>query len=115
MLCLPASVVINLVPFQLSKLDDRLQRPGNQQAASMDFKGQKLAEQLTLYLLVATAVVSFCSGYLLQDFGLFVKAYFAGTAVTLLAVVPDWPFYNRNGLLWLDPATRRSSKKIAKH
>lgn len=65
-----------------------------------------MAEQLTLYLLVVTGIVSFLAGYILADFGTFIKLYFAGAAITGLAVLPDWPFYNRHPLGWIDPATK---------
>jgi hypothetical protein len=54
-------------------------------------------------------------GYVVQDFGVTVKAM--GAAVVLSTVVrcikarhsqtkvtvPDWPFFNKNGITWLSP------------
>ena len=72
----------------------------------MDFKGQKLAEQVCFLLIVASGGVGFCCGYLLQSFQVMMQIYSAGVVVALLATVPDWPFYNRNGLKWRKPAAQ---------
>lgn len=39
----------------------------------MDFAGQKLAEQICLYLIVASGVVSFTMGYAFASFALMIK------------------------------------------
>lgn len=69
----------------------------------MDFQGQKLAEQLLLWLIIGFAAAGFLAGYLAQDFQLMVKLEGVGLVVSLLAVLPDWPLYNRNPTTWLAP------------
>lgn len=69
----------------------------------MDFQGQRLAEQLLLWLMVGFAVGSFAIGFVLHDFQLMVKLNGVGLVVTLLTVLPNWPFYNRNPVSWLPP------------
>lgn len=67
----------------------------------MDFKGQALAEKLLVYLLLAFAAIGFVAGFAAQNFLITVYVNGAGLALTLLLVLPDWPFYNRNSLKWL--------------
>ena len=70
----------------------------------MDWQGQKRAEMLMQVLLVAAAVAAFLVGYALGDFQLMLLIYAGGVALTALVTVPDWPFFNRSPLKWLDPA-----------
>jgi signal peptidase complex subunit 1 len=69
----------------------------------MDFQGQKQAEQLIYQLLVAFAAAGFLAGYATGSFDVMVYVNAAGLALTMLAVVPDWPWFNRNPLSWLPP------------
>uniref|UniRef100_A0ACD5Y0P0 Uncharacterized protein n=1 Tax=Avena sativa TaxID=4498 RepID=A0ACD5Y0P0_AVESA len=70
----------------------------------MDWQGQKSAEMLMQVLLVASAVASFVVGYAMADFQLMLLVYAGGVVLTALATVPNWPFFNRNPLKWLDNA-----------
>ncbi|KAG2620554.1 probable signal peptidase complex subunit 1 [Panicum virgatum] len=70
----------------------------------MDWQGQKLAEMLMQVLLVASAVAAFLAGYVRGDFQLMLLVYAAGVVLTALVTVPNWPFFNRNPLKWLDAA-----------
>ena len=69
----------------------------------MDWQGQKLAEQLMQILLVGFAVVAFTAGYALGSFQMMLLIYASGVVITTLITVPNWPFYNRHTLKWLDP------------
>lgn len=42
-------------------------------------------------------------GYLLQDIYLSLWVTLAGAAVTALAVIPPWPFYNKHPEQWFAP------------
>ncbi|XLT53594.1 hypothetical protein HN873_046198 [Arachis hypogaea] len=75
----------------------------------MDWQGQKLAEQLMQILLLAFAVVAFITGYFTASFQLMILTYFGGVILTTLVTVPNWPFYNRHPLKWLD------SSEVEKH
>lgn len=70
----------------------------------MDWLGQKRAEMLMQVLLVASAVVAFLVGYVRADFQLMLLVYAGGVVLTALVTVPNWPFFNRNPLKWLDAA-----------
>ncbi|XP_057486923.1 signal peptidase complex subunit 1-like isoform X2 [Actinidia eriantha] len=69
----------------------------------MDWQGQKLAEQLMQILLLAFAVVAFASGYAFGSFQTMLLTYTSGVVVTTVITVPNWPFFNRHTLKWLDP------------
>jgi len=45
--------------------------------------------------------VAFLVGYLLQDIKLAVWIALGGTALTFVAVIPAWPWYNKHPLKWL--------------
>ncbi|KAK8512793.1 hypothetical protein V6N12_030209 [Hibiscus sabdariffa] len=70
----------------------------------MDWQGQKLAEQIMQILLLAFAVVSFVAGYVLGSFQMMMLVYAGGVTLIALITVPNWPFYNRHPLNWLDPS-----------
>lgn len=70
----------------------------------MDWQGQKLAEQLMQIMLLTFAVVAFVTGYIFGSFEIVLLIYSGGLALTALVTVPDWPWYNRHPLKWLDPS-----------
>lgn len=67
----------------------------------MDYAGQKLAEQLNLYILVIFAVLAFIAGYATGSFGLLMKIYAVGLVIDAALIVPDWPWLNKEPLQWL--------------
>ncbi|KUI64947.1 putative signal peptidase complex subunit 1 [Cytospora mali] len=67
----------------------------------IDFEGQKLAELLSTVLLSVVGAISFLVGYFLQDIKLAVYIALGGTALTFVAIIPPWPFYNKNPVKWL--------------
>ncbi|XP_043725005.1 probable signal peptidase complex subunit 1 [Telopea speciosissima] len=69
----------------------------------MDWQGQKLSEQLMQIMLVAFAVVAFIISYTMGSFQMMLISYAAGVVLTTLITVPNWPFFNRHPLKWLDP------------
>ncbi|XP_042502529.1 probable signal peptidase complex subunit 1 isoform X2 [Macadamia integrifolia] len=69
----------------------------------MDWQGQKLSEQLMQIMLVVFAVVAFITGYIIGSFQMMFLMYAAGVVLTTLITVPNWPFFNRHPLKWLDP------------
>lgn len=69
----------------------------------MDWQGQKLAEQLVQILLLAFAAAAFATGYALGSFQTMLLTYASGVIITTLITVPNWPFFNRHPLKWLDP------------
>ncbi|KAK9090134.1 hypothetical protein Sjap_023311 [Stephania japonica] len=77
----------------------------------MDWQGQKLSEQLMQIMLVAFAVAAFLTGYFLSSFQLMLIVFAAGVVLTTLITVPNWPFFNRHPLKWLDPAEAKHHPK----
>lgn len=77
----------------------------------MDWQGQKLAEQLMQILLLVFAVVGFLTGYITGSFQMMVLTYAGGVVLTTLVTVPNWPFFNRNPLKWLDPSEAEKHPK----
>ncbi|XP_019462474.1 PREDICTED: probable signal peptidase complex subunit 1 isoform X2 [Lupinus angustifolius] len=77
----------------------------------MDWQGQKLAEQLMQILLLAFAVIAFVTGYVLASFQLMVLIYAGGVVFTSLVTIPNWPFFNRHPLKWLDPIEAENHPK----
>lgn len=67
----------------------------------MDLQGQRNAEWLYLILLLGGAVPAFLGGWFTGSMKLMFIIYAAFSAVAVLAVVPDWPIYNRHPLKWL--------------
>ncbi|XP_066350914.1 signal peptidase complex subunit 1-like [Miscanthus floridulus] len=55
-------------------------------------------------LLVTSAVAAFLVGYVRTDFQLMLLIYAGGGVLTALVTVPNWAFFNRNPLKWLDAA-----------
>lgn len=46
-------------------------------------------------------LISFVAGYVLQDIQLALFIALGGAALTLVVVVPAWPFYNKSPVEWL--------------
>ncbi|KAI3983544.1 hypothetical protein MKX01_038964 [Papaver californicum] len=68
----------------------------------MDWQGQKLSEQLMQIMLVASALIAFALGYVICSFRLMLLIYLGGVILTTLVTVPNWPFFNRHPLKWLE-------------
>jgi signal peptidase complex subunit 1 len=52
--------------------------------------------------------IAFLVGYMAQDIRLTLYVGLAGTALTFVAIVPPWPFLNKNPENWL-PARKATS------
>ncbi|RPB16382.1 hypothetical protein P167DRAFT_470492, partial [Morchella conica CCBAS932] len=65
-----------------------------------DFEGQNLAESLTTTIIAFTGILAFIAGWVLSDLKYTVYVGLSGTTLAFLAVVPPWPMYNRNPLVW---------------
>ncbi|KAF1981784.1 microsomal signal peptidase 12 kDa subunit [Aulographum hederae CBS 113979] len=78
----------------------------------IDFEGQRLAEYLTQGILTLVGAVAFLYGYFTQDIYMTLWIGLAGTALTFVAVVPPWPFFNKHPLQWLPPQNGYSGINI---
>ncbi|XP_051529044.1 signal peptidase complex subunit 1-like [Myxocyprinus asiaticus] len=74
----------------------------------MDYKGQKLAEQIFQGIILVSAVIGFIYGLFIHQFGWTVYIMLAGFAVSCLLTLPPWPMYRRNPLRW-QPAIPETS------
>ncbi|KAG5838309.1 signal peptidase complex subunit 1-like [Anguilla anguilla] len=74
----------------------------------MDYKGQKLAEQIFQGIMLVSAVIGFIYGMIIQQFGWTVYIVLAGFIGSCLLTLPPWPMYRKNPLTWL-PALPDSS------
>eukprot|EP00258_Populus_trichocarpa_P045828 XP_024461847.1 probable signal peptidase complex subunit 1 isoform X8 [Populus trichocarpa] len=77
----------------------------------MDWQGQKLAELWMQVLLIVFAVVAFATGYIMGSFRTMMLIYAGGVVFTSLVTVPNWPFFNRHPLKWLDPSEAEKHPK----
>ncbi|XP_052172317.1 signal peptidase complex subunit 1-like [Diospyros lotus] len=77
----------------------------------MDWQGQKLAEQLMQILLGSFALLAFAIGYGLGSFQTMLLIYASGVVITALITIPNWPFFNRHPLKWLDPSEAEKHPK----
>ncbi|XP_065498384.1 signal peptidase complex subunit 1 [Caloenas nicobarica] len=67
----------------------------------MDYKGQKLAEQIFQGIILVSAIIGFIYGYITEQFGWTVYIVMAGFVLSCLLTLPPWPMYRRNPLQWL--------------
>ncbi|KAI8967249.1 microsomal signal peptidase-like protein 12 kDa subunit [Mycotypha africana] len=77
---------------------------------TIDFEGQKLAEQLTYILLIVTSFASFVTGYLMASMQLSLYIFLAGCILTSLVVLPPWPMYNKHPQLFIQDKSSDSTK-----
>ncbi|XP_061840881.1 signal peptidase complex subunit 1 [Nerophis lumbriciformis] len=87
----------------------------------MDYKGQKLAEQIFQGIILISAVIGFVYGLIIQQFGWTVYIVLAGFVISCFLTLPPWPMYRNNPLPWqpvipdstgeFSPKTQESMKK----
>jgi signal peptidase complex subunit 1 len=77
---------------------------------TQDFQGQELADKIYIYGIIASSIISFVIGFVLQDLFLCCAINFGGLALVLILCVPPWPFYS-HGLEWLDAPAKRKRKR----
>eukprot|EP00934_Nitzschia_sp_Nitz4_P007623 Nitzschia sp. Nitz4//scaffold112_size70979//25676//26000//NITZ4_005899-RA/size70979-augustus-gene-0.82-mRNA-1//1//CDS//3329533256//7613//frame0 len=73
----------------------------------MDFKGQQLAELIFYWVILAFGAIGWVIGFVQQDFAIVFKCWLAGVGLSVVLCVPDWPFYNRNPVKWLESVPDR--------
>ncbi|NP_001232370.1 signal peptidase complex subunit 1 [Taeniopygia guttata] len=79
----------------------------------VDYKGQKLAEQIFQGIILVSAVIGFICGYITEQFGLTVYIVMAGFALSCLLTLPPWPMYRCNPLEWLPVQESGTEEKKA--
>lgn len=68
---------------------------------SIDFKGQEVAESYINYILYSSIPVSFLVGLISQELKYCVYSFGGFIILSLLVVLPNYPFYNKNPVNWL--------------
>ncbi len=76
----------------------------------MDFEGQRLSEQLVLWVTGAFTAAGFVAGYCLQSLGLALAVFAAGVGVAFTVAVPEWSYFKQHPLVWLDPLSDTLAK-----
>uniref|UniRef100_A0AAV2M6J1 Signal peptidase complex subunit 1 n=1 Tax=Knipowitschia caucasica TaxID=637954 RepID=A0AAV2M6J1_KNICA len=66
----------------------------------MDYKGQKLAEQIFQGIILVSAAIGFIYGLIVEQFGWTVYIVLAGFAVSCVLTLPPWPMYRQSPLAW---------------
>ncbi|KAL3577889.1 hypothetical protein D5086_019393 [Populus alba] len=80
----------------------------------MDWQGQKQAELWMQILLLVFAAAALATGYIIGSFRMMMLIYAGGVVFTTLVTVPNWPFFNRHPLKWLDPSEAEKHPKPQK-
>ncbi|XP_019513117.1 PREDICTED: signal peptidase complex subunit 1 [Hipposideros armiger] len=112
--CLPPA--LRCPPPQLVMLGQLSSLP-----TQMDYKGQKLVEQMFQGIILFSAIVGFIYGYMAEQFGWTVYIVMARFAFSCLLTLPPWPIYHRHPLKWLpvqDSGTedkKPGERKIKRH
>ncbi|TCD61589.1 serine/threonine-protein kinase KIN2 [Steccherinum ochraceum] len=73
----------------------------------IDFEGQKQAENVTRIALIAATVVAFIIGFVLQSLITTFIVFGSATILLCLAVIPQWPMYNRHPVHFLPVKANR--------
>ncbi|KAF9496875.1 microsomal signal peptidase 12 kDa subunit [Pleurotus eryngii] len=74
----------------------------------IDFEGQKLVEKLMYYVLTASTIASFITGFALQSLSLTFGTMGLSVVVLAVAIIPPWPAYRSHPVKWL-PANAQST------
>uniref|UniRef100_F1LFU7 Signal peptidase complex subunit 1 n=1 Tax=Ascaris suum TaxID=6253 RepID=F1LFU7_ASCSU len=75
----------------------------------IDFVGQRKAERIFQVIVVASAIIGFCVGYITQQLSHSIYTLGAGFAVSCLLILPPWPFLRRNPVHWQPVQTAQTS------
>ena len=77
----------------------------------MDFKGQFYCERFFQILVVLFGLVGFVVGYFQQDFRLTFYFLATGGGISAVICLPDWPWWNRHPLEWLESIVEEVDEK----
>lgn len=77
----------------------------------MDYEGQRLSELFFYWIILAFGGVGWIIGYFRQDFTIVFQCWLVGVVISVVLCVPDWPFYNRHPVKWLESVPDRRVKK----
>ncbi|CAO3588808.1 unnamed protein product [Absidia cylindrospora] len=69
---------------------------------TIDFEGQRLAENLTYYILISAFLIGFITGYALESMQLTLAIFGIGFVAACLFAIPPWPMYRRHPVPWIE-------------
>mmetsp|Transcript_13403 Transcript_13403/g.20119 ORF Transcript_13403/g.20119 Transcript_13403/m.20119 type:complete len:92 (-) Transcript_13403:328-603(-) len=78
----------------------------------MDYEGQKLCENLFYWMIILFGAVGWVYGYIEQDFVYVFYAWGVGMILSIIICVPDWPWFNRHPVKWLDSVPDRRAVPV---
>lgn len=81
--------------------DDILNKAKDFYEGQIDFHGQQLADLLITRLIILSSALAFLVGIVMQDMFLTTCIGLGGVALTVVVVLPPWPFFNKNPVNWL--------------
>jgi signal peptidase complex subunit 1 len=73
----------------------------------MDYEGQKLCENLFYWIIIIFGAIGWVYGYMEQDFVHVFYAWGVGMILSIIICVPDWPWFNKHPIKWLDSVPDR--------
>eukprot|EP00545_Synedropsis_sp_CCMP1620_P006234 CAMPEP_0119018340 /NCGR_PEP_ID=MMETSP1176-20130426/19121_1 /TAXON_ID=265551 /ORGANISM="Synedropsis recta cf, Strain CCMP1620" /LENGTH=77 /DNA_ID=CAMNT_0006972313 /DNA_START=75 /DNA_END=308 /DNA_ORIENTATION=+ len=77
----------------------------------MDYEGQRLAEILFQWIICSFGAVGWVIGYINQDFYQTFYVWLVAVVISVIICVPDWPFFNRHPVKWLESVPDRRQVK----
>jgi len=77
----------------------------------MDYQGQRLAELMFYWIILSFGGVGWIIGYFQQDFMIVFKFWLVGVVISVVLCVPDWPYFNRHPIKWLESVPDRRGQK----
>uniref|UniRef100_A0A7R9UF33 Signal peptidase complex subunit 1 n=1 Tax=Pinguiococcus pyrenoidosus TaxID=172671 RepID=A0A7R9UF33_9STRA len=80
----------------------------------MDYKGQRLSELMYYWIIIVFGVIAWIIGFFQADFQTTVIGWGIGLALATLLCVPDWPWFNRHPIRWLDHIPGAEPASISK-
>ncbi|KAL1922372.1 uncharacterized protein VTP21DRAFT_9911 [Calcarisporiella thermophila] len=77
---------------------------------NIDFKGQKLSEDLLQIIIAIFAVTAFIVGCYMQSLLVMFGIYGAGVLVSAIVILPPWPFYRKQVIAWCETSKSKADK-----
>jgi Microsomal signal peptidase 12 kDa subunit (SPC12). len=96
---------------ETGKFNYNLHNQTNKTTAIMDYEGQKLCENLFYWIIIIFGSIGWVYGYMEQDFSYVFYAWVVGMVISLILCVPDWPWFNKHPIKWLEAVPDRRIKQ----
>jgi len=63
------------------------------------------------WIILSFGGVGWIIGYFQQDFMIVFKFWLVGVVISVVLCVPDWPYFNRHPIKWLESVPDRRGQK----